>query len=180
MEWAANVLVELCGKVLVRAAYEVSDKMRIRFRADRLEDPRCFFNKVPSQRKRWHDRGGALITWRNRNDEGPHAAILFVECPKSMEQIYRATLTTSTVGVIYEPPTWRPLEETLSKRHDGKPAKLNRQMERLRIVQAYVEALPEFSRQRLVRLLLAREEASRSSSAPESLAIEERSSGTPR
>lgn len=163
MESAANLLVKHYRHVLVRAAYD--NYVRIRFRADDLRDPRCYFNKVPSQHKRWRETGGALITWRNSNLEGPHDAILFVECPKSMEALHAAVQTTRSVGVIYEPPSWRQHEQQLAKRHADKPAKFKRQMKRLQIVREFVEMLPVFSPPRLRSVLAA---ASRSSGAPAS------------
>lgn len=165
MESAANLLVKHFKLVLVRAAYD--NYVRIRFRADDLRDPRCYFNKVSSQRKRWHETGGALITWKNNNLEGPHDVILFVECPKSIDAIYRAVQNTATLGVIYEPPSWRNHEQQIAKRHKDKhPRKFVRQFERLRITQAFVETLPEFSRPRLLTLLRARAASSRSLSSP--------------
>ena len=165
MESAANRLVKHFRQVLIRASYE--NQVRIRFRADDLRDPRCFFNKVPSQRRKWEELGGALITWRDNNLEGPHDAILFVECPKSMEHLYRAQLATRMVGVVYEPPTWKPFVDLLHWRHSDHPAKLRRQLERLEIIRAFVAMLPPFTPLRLKTLLRARAASSRSSSSPE-------------
>lgn len=176
MESAANLLVKHFRQVLVRASYE--NHVRIRFRADDLRDPRCFFNKVSSQRKKWEERGGALITWRDDNREGPHDAILFVECPKSMEHLYRAQLATRTVGVVYEPPTWKPFVDLLHWRHSEHPAKLKRQLERLEIIRAFVEALPPFTPKRLSTLLRARQVSSQSSSSPGSPVASAPSLGT--
>lgn len=162
MESAANLLVKHCCHVLVRAAYD--NYVRIRFRADDLRDPRCYFNKVPSQHKRWRETGGALITWRNSNLEGPHDAILFVECPKSMEALHAAVQSTGKVGVIYEPPSWRQHEQQIARRHLEKPGKFKRQMKRLQIVREFVEMLPILSRPRLRSVLAG---ASRSSGALE-------------
>lgn len=163
MEWAANQLVRTVRHVLVRAAYD--NDIRVRFRADDLDDPRCYFNKVASQHKRWRENGGALITWKNNNLEGPCDAILLVECPKSIDAIWRAVKNTRVLGVVYDPPTWRPFEEQIRKRHAGKhPRKCARQIERLEIVRALVERLPVFSRPALSRALAA---SSRLSCAPE-------------
>ncbi len=162
MEPAANLLVKHFRQVLIRASYE--NHTRIRFRADDLRDPRCFFNKTASQRKKWEERGGALITWRDDNREGPHDAILYVECPKSMEHLYRAQLATRTIGVVYEPPTWAPFDALLHWRHHEHPAKLRRQLERLEIMKGFVAQLPQFTPARLKTLLRARPVSSRSSS----------------
>ena len=162
MESATNLLVKHCRHVLVRAAYD--NYVRIRFRADDLRDPRCYFNKVPSQHRFWRKNGGVLITWRNTNLEGPHDAIVFAECPKSIDALHAAIQSTSTIGVIYEPPSWRQHEQQIVKRHFTKPGKFKRQMRRLQIVREFVEMLPEFSRHRLLSVLAA---SARSSRAPE-------------
>lgn len=178
MESSANLLVKHCQRVLVRAAYD--NYVRIRFRADMLKDPRCYFNKVASQRKRWDEGGGALITWRNDNREGAHEAILFAECPKSIDALYRAAQSTAILGVVYEPPTWRQHEQQIVKRHTGKPGKLKRQMERLRIVRVFVETLPELTRPRLLALLRARQESPLSSPSREQSEGAAPPSGRPR
>lgn len=167
MEREANRLVAQFRHVLVRAVYD--NYVRIRFRADAMRDPRLFFNKVPSQHKRWLERGGALITWRNTNKEGPHDAIILVECPRSVEALFKACAATRTVGVIYEPPSWRHHEATIMKRHGKRPAKLRRHLRRLEVMRSFVSQLPVFTPGRLQTLLRARAAASRSSSSPESL-----------
>lgn len=177
MEWAANVLIEHIRLVLIRAAYD--NYIRIRFRADDVTDPRLYFGKVTSQFLRWRETGGALITWRNNDQEGPHDAILFVECPKSIDAIYRSTRNTSTIGVIFEPPTWLPHEQQIQRRHKYRhPRKCERQMERLGIVREFVARLPIFTRSSLVRLL-SRSAASQSSSSLELPEGAEHSADTP-
>src|SRR5229473_1864521 len=105
MEAATNLLLAHFRQVLVRAAYD--NYVRIRFRADDVNGGEVYFNRVPSQKKKWHEKGGALITWRNDNREGPHDAIVFAECPKSFGLILQAIKQTRVLGVIYEPPSWR-------------------------------------------------------------------------
>lgn len=173
MEWAANLLVENYRLVLVRAAYD--NYTRIRFRADDVEDSRLYFGRVPSQFRRWRETGGALITWRNDNKEGAHDAILFVECPKSLKEMQRASVNTTALGVVYVPPTWRAHEEQIVLRHEGR--KRERQLEKLTLMRYFVEHLPELTRDRL-RRLRARQERSQSSCAPESHEAAVRSADT--
>lgn len=171
MEWAANLLVEFYRQVLIRAAYD--NYTRIRFRADDFKGPHFYFGRVPSQFAKWRDTGGALLTWRNDNKEGPHDAILFVECPKSLKAMERASVNTRSVGVVYVPPTWRLHEEQIKFRHTGR--RRDRQLEKLTLMRYFVEHLPELTRRRL-RVLAER---SRSSSFPESPAGAAPSAGRP-
>lgn len=167
MESAANILVNSVPRVLVRAAYD--NNVRIRFRADALKDPRVFFGKVPSQRKKWQERGGALISWRNDNREGEHEAIVIVECPKSMEVLYRAIKPSKLLGVVYVPPSWTPHENQIEWRFRKKPQwKKERALERFAIVREFVESLPPFTKARCRHLLRARAAASPQSFSPES------------
>ncbi len=175
MEWSANVLLEHFRMVLVRAAYD--NYVRIRFRADDIEDQRLYFGKVPSQFSKWRENGGALLTWRNDNKEDAHDAILFVECPKSLKALERASVNTRLVGVIYEPPTWRLHEQQIIKRHPHGTRKRDRQLEKLSLMRYFVEHLPELTRVRL-RLLCARRGWSLSSSSHESPAVAARSADT--
>ena len=154
MESAANVLLSHFKHVLVRAAYD--NYVRIRFRADAVRNGRVYFNKVVSQHKSWRETGGALITWKNSNLEGPCDAIVLVECPKSLDALYRAIKNTASVAVIYEPPSWRQHEQQIAKRHKEKhPRKSARQLERLVMIQDFVQRLPEFTKRRLRRSLPA-------------------------
>ncbi len=165
MEWAANLMLENFRQVLIRAAYD--NYVRIRFRADDVEDSRLYFGKVPSQFEKWRANGGALITWRNDNREGPHDAILFVECPKSLKALERASVNTRLLGVIYEPPSWRQHEAQIIRRHPHGGRKRARQLEKLDLMKYFVEHLPELTRDRL-RRLCARRGWSLSSSSRES------------
>jgi hypothetical protein len=153
MESAANLLVKHYRQVLVYAAYD--NYVRIRFRADKLRDPRCYFNKVLSQRRAWEKTGGALITWRNDGKEGAHDAILFVECPKSMERLVAAISPTRSIGVIYDPPSWRQHEQQIQRRFHERPNKFKKAMSRLAVVQEFVGRLPEFNPYHLRRALEA-------------------------
>jgi hypothetical protein len=165
MEQAANLLVKHYRLVLVRAAYD--NYVRIRFRADDLTDARCYFNKVESQHTSWLKNGGALITWKNTNREGPHDAIVFVACPKSLQALSEARVSTKSLGVIYEPTSWRNHEQQLAKRFkDRHPRKHQRAFERLEYMKLFVSGLPEFTQERLYSLLPAPAAQSQSSDAP--------------
>ncbi len=179
MESAANLLVKHFRQVLVRACYD--SHIRIRFRADKLIDPRVYFNKVPTQLRKWEKNGGVLITWKNKNQEGPHDAIVFVECPRRLETIVDACKNTRSVGVIYDPPTWRMFEETIQKRHAARPVKIARHMRRLAATLAFVERLPFFTQRALTNLLRSSPAAAPlSSSSPARPEGAARPSGTPR
>jgi hypothetical protein len=178
MESAVNLLVRQFRHVLVRAHYD--NAIRIRFRAGKLRDPRVFFGKVPSQFDRWQKKGGVLISWWRPNMNFTHDACLFVECPKSIEEVRRALAMTTIVGVIYEPPTWRPHEETIRKRTVNRhPASYPGRMERLAIIREYVEDLPWLTSRALASLLRARQrELSQSSTVPASRESSARSPDT--
>lgn len=174
MESAANLLCKHFRHVLVRAAYDTSNDRRIRFRADKLHDPRVFFSKVPSQFVHWQKKGGVLISWRSQKVNLPHEAIVFVECPKSMYGLKWHAEAASVVGVIYQPPTWRPLEERIAWRFKD-PRRYANRMRHLEIVRDYVEHLPWFTRSSLQNLLRSRPAAlasprSPSGASPESAA----------
>ena len=169
MESAANLLVKHCRHVVVRAAYD--NYVRIRFRADSMIDPRCYFNKVPSQFKKWRETGGALISWRNRVTEGPYDAIVLAECPASMEIMLRLIEQTTTLAVIYEPPSWKLHEEKIERRFSGRPNKLRKHRMRLHVMRTFMANLPVFSRPRLRSVLAASARSSRAHEQPEGAAL---------
>lgn len=149
-ETAANQLLRYFQRVLVQAHYD--NDIRVRFRADFVKDDRVYFAKVESQIKRWQERGGCLISWRRVDGhEGEHEAIVFSECPKSLEAVYSATRFTAKVAVIYQPPTWRPHEETIARRHVEHPSKQRRALRRLAMLRDFMTAYPFLSLQRLDR-----------------------------
>lgn len=150
-ESAANLLVQFFPRVLIQAHYD--NYTRVRFRPDALRDERVFFGKVPSQIKRWHERGGCLVSWRRVDAmEGAHDAIVFAECPKSMDALYVATRLTSCLCVVWEPPTWRLHEETIAKRHrEAHPSRYARQVRKLAIIRGVIEAAPTLTRDYLER-----------------------------
>ncbi len=177
-ESSANRLLRVFRTVLVQAYYD--NYLRIRFRADMVRDERVFFGKVPSQIAAWHEQGGVLISWRRVDArEGPHDAILFAECPKSLDGLYRSCQFTRAVAVVYTPPTWRPHEETIARRHgQTHPAKAARQLKRLGMLRDVLAEKPTFSRAYLVRLRRAQEAAPPPSSSPGSPADAAHAAGT--
>lgn len=150
-EAAANLLLRQFRHVLVQAHYD--NTVRIRFRADMVTDRRVYFGKVASQIKRWQEKGGCLISWRRvDNMEGEHDAILFAECPKSLDAIHMATRRTRHLAVVWLPPTWRLHEETIAKRHKDKhPGKYVRQVRKLDLLRGILERAPLLSRDFLDR-----------------------------
>lgn len=164
-ETAANRLLDHFRHVLVQAYYDNNDAQRIRFRADLVTHPRVYFGKVPSQIRQWRKTGGLLISWRRVDaKEGPHDALLFMECPKSIEGMYKGAHLTRHLAVIYVPPTWRVHEDTIIGRHkNAHPSKFQRQMKRLEIVRDYVKSLPV-----LTQIYLARQQRARAAQAQSS------------
>lgn len=161
MESATNVLREHYRHVLVRAVYG-NAYVRVRFKAD--EVPGIYFNKTQSQLEAWQKNGGTLLTWKNNNKEGAHDAIVVVECPKSIEILYKAIQPTRYVGVIYDPPkwVWTANEEDLRRR--AKPMQLQKRLDDLAQISVYVKRLPDFT----PASLPVPEESSRPSAAPSS------------
>jgi len=150
-ESAVNLLLKYHRLVLVQAHYD--NYVRVRFRPDRVRDERVYFGKVPSQIKKWRERGGCLVSWRRVDaKEGAHDALVFAECPKSLEQVYAAAALTRSLAVIYMPTSWRQHEATIAKRHkDAHPSKYVRQIKRLTILRDMLETMPMLTRDYLDR-----------------------------
>lgn len=154
METAANILLRHFRHVRIDCAYMNVTRgvdRRVRFRADDVKGAMVYFAKVPSQIKRWRENGGAIICWTWRNDLECDA-MLFAESPKRMEALRPATRTVRSVGVIYEPPSWKPYEEVIRARHGEHAGKLRRQIRSLEIMQDYVAGLPILTHQAVIRL----------------------------
>lgn len=176
-EAAATLLLRYFRTVLVQAHYD--NYTPIRFRADLVKDDRVFFGKTASQIKRWHERGGCLVSWRRVDGkEGENDALLFAECPKSFEGVYAATGFTAQLAVIYVPPTWRPHEATIAQRHkDAHPAKHLRQVKRLKILRDQLPSMPLLT-QEFLDLRFSRLAPLPPKSAPESPEAAARSADT--
>lgn len=149
-ERAVNLLLKRFRCVLVQAHYD--NYTRIRFQADRVRDERVFFGKVPSQVKRWHERGGCLVSWRRVDgQEGENDAIVFAECPRSLEGIYASIGLTRHLAVVTMPPTWRIHEGTVAQRYQDSPNKLAKHTRRLTILRDMLSATPLLTRDFLDR-----------------------------
>lgn len=179
-EAAANLLLGTFRNVLVQAHYD--NKVRIRFRADLVDAGRVFFGKVPSQIRSWRAHGGLLISWRRVDaKEGPHDAILFAECPRSIEAIYSGAHLTRHMAVVYVPPTWRLHEDTIiGRQKNAHPWKFAKHMKQFEIMRDYVRTLPALSRPYLLRQSRARLAAFPPSSAPALSASAAPPANTPR
>lgn len=141
---------------------------RIRFRADMVRDERVFFGKVPSQIRKWRERGGCLVSWRRIDGkEGENDAILFAECPKSMDSLHSSIGFTAHLAVIYAPPTWRAHDATIAERFKDRPNKMLKATRRLDIMKAVVAEAPELTLDYLTRRF-SRLAPSQPSPAPES------------
>lgn len=177
-ESAATLLAQTFRHVLVQMHHD--NHTRIRFRADLVRDERVFFGKVASQIVRWREQGGVLISWRRVDGkEGAHDALLFAESPKSLEDIYKRSLLTRSLVVVYTPPTWRPHEETIAARtQEQHPSRGVRRLKNFRILTDTLADKPILSRPYLSRLLRAPQASSRPLFAPGSREAGARSADT--
>ncbi len=164
-ENAVTALLDSGLKVLVNCVYENYERghdMRVRFRADLVRDERIFFAKVYSQQRRWKERGGAIIAWTWAHSLAHYAdAIVYQECPKSMEMLWKSA-EAGVLAVVYQPPSWIAYETILRERKAGKPKKLSIALTKWATVRDYVDGCPRLTSQSLGRLL-ARMERARSS-----------------
>lgn len=116
-----------------------------------VKDGEVFFDRVASQRVRWQERGGALVTWSrnygNGHEFGPHEAILLQECPSRMTLLRKAVKDTTVIGVIYNRPHWYRLEEALRTRRQWPEfgEKMQHRIRQLHEIQAFVAGLPPIS-----------------------------------
>lgn len=154
MEWSANLLAKHFRQVLVDAAYYCRPSIRIR--ADRLIQNRVYFDRTQSQITLWQNNGGILLRWDRRRDPGEYEAILYSECPRSIEFLDRYAQGARWLVVVYEPREWRVHFENIRKRNVAKPPKrLRSAVEGLERVKQLVESAERFTSHSLARLLLA-------------------------
>ncbi len=179
MEQAVNMLAREFRQVLVDAYYDM--RPRIRFRPDSITS-RVYFAKVPSQILSWQNTGGVIVRWSRRIVVGPHDAVLFAECPRTIHFIDRLARDTRTVAVVYCPPTWKAHFDTIGQRAEKKKEGRRRaEMDALGRVKQFVEGSERFTPSVLARLLLVHQGTIvRPSSAPGSRAVVARASGTNR
>lgn len=144
-EAAVNLMLKYFRHVLIASHYD--NNLKIRFRPDLIRDDRVFFGKVPSQIKRWREQGGCLVSWRRVDAlEGEHDAILFTECPKSLDAVSRGMALTASLAVIYLPPTWKAHEDTINARQKDAPEKRIRHLNRLKLLSSVLEDTPVLTR----------------------------------
>lgn len=176
-EQIVNAMAKQFPRVVVDARYW--NIMPIRFRPDLLHG-RVYFAKTPSQITQWQNNGGVLVRWHSSHFVGPHDAILYAECPRSIEMLDRYARETSILCVVYQPHSWRPHFMTVYERTKEKtPGQKQTAIEALERVHQLVEGSPTLSPASLARLSRARlAESPQPSSVPELRAISGRSSGT--
>lgn len=153
MERAVNMLAQHFRQVLVDSVYWCNT--HIRFRADAVTVP-VYFARVESQVVLWQNRGGVLVRWDRRLKTGAYDAMLFTECPRAIEFLDRESEEARSVVVVYEPPTWRPHEETLKERFADKTERNRRRAtDALARVRQLIESSDRFTPAALARLLRA-------------------------
>lgn len=154
MEQAGNLLAKHFRQVLVDAAYYCRPAIRIQ--ADKLTASRVYFDRTDSQVTLWQDSGGILIQWDRKRAKGEYEAMLFAECPRSIELLDRYAEGSRWIVVVYAPPSWRMHFDTLKMRTAEKRAEKQRRMlTALERVQQFVEASPQFTATSLAHLLLS-------------------------
>lgn len=155
MERAVNMLSKHFRQVLVDCCYWC--EYPIRFRADKIM-ARVYFSKVPSQITLWQNCGGVLVRWSRKVIPGPYDAILYAECPRSIDKLDRHAQDARFMCAVYTPPTWRPHFEIARKRGAKKPDwKARVMMDGLERVKTLLEFSPPLTPTSLESLLLARQ-----------------------
>lgn len=177
MEQAVNQLLKAFGRVLVHANYSMIPTVRIR---PDLFTPPVYFSGAQSQITRWQDSGGALMLYDRSLRVGSFPAIFFAECPRSIEFLDRYSQEAQVLVVVHEPETWRIHFDCINKRFvKRRPGKLREALDAQQRMIDLLESSPRLTPSSLERLLRARPAATiQPSSAPESRATAERSSGT--
>lgn len=118
LEAAATLLAKHYPRVLVRATHSL--KNPIRLRADKVKGARIYFARPrsrDSQIARWQEHGGILISTLFDYQEGPHDALLLVECPMSLAALSAPLKDTGTVAAIYRSPSWRAHADEIKHRY---------------------------------------------------------------
>ena len=178
-ERAANLLAQNYRRVLVNAFYYCIPTLR--FRAD-LIDGRVYFDKVPSQIVAWQNTGGVLMHFKKDVEVGACEAILFAECPRTVEFLDLLSQDVLEIAVVREPPTWQVHLDSVKRNHADKPERLQRKaMDNLQRVRQLVDSSARLTPASLAHLLHSQRKATpQPSFAPASPASEARSSGTTR
>lgn len=176
VERSANLLSKNLRHVLVDCySYAQPD---IHFRADKIVPAMVYFGKVESQITRWQNNGGVLVRWIQRI-VGPHEAIIYNSCPRSIELLDRYARETRILIVVRQPPTWAPLFDTIRERCQKKPHRLQPYNEAAERVKQMVESAPNLTPACLESLLLVHQgQIARPSFFPVLREGEARASGT--
>ena len=157
MERAVNELTKAFRLVVVDGC--CLNVPPIRFRAD-LVRANVYFSKVASQVTLWQNNGGVIVRWSRKHEVGDYDAILYVECPRSIEQLDRHARGAQHVCVVYEPPTWRVHFETAARRYARRPESKRRTiMDGIERMRQFLNYSDRFTPACLDRLLLAHQES---------------------
>lgn len=118
MEATALLLDERFDRVMVRAGYNLSAPIRLRWKM--LDSIRPFLLRnapeFDSEIPKWQKENGTLINNRLYARGEPvlkHNATLLCECPMSWDDVEQHSRDASDLCVIYRPPSWRAHEEAL-------------------------------------------------------------------
>lgn len=165
VEHAANLLAKNFRQVLVDCIQYATPP--IRFRADKITATRVYFAKVNSQITLWQNNGGVLIRWERNKPTGPYEAILYNECPRSIEFVDRFAEDARWLIVVRQPVTWKPHFDSVKWRCEKKPHRLRRYLEAVERAKQLIESSPRFTPEALANLLLVRQgQIARPSSFP--------------
>lgn len=156
LEPTIDLLARYFRHVVVNSNFNLNTTVRLR--ADLLKEAEgVFFSKTESQVELWQARGGVLHMMLKRSWDdptaGPHDAILFVECPRSVELLDDACQETRSLAVVCLPKNWERHEHALKKITEGKDARLvKREFDKLERVKQLVTAGKFLNRSVLDRL----------------------------
>lgn len=151
MEAAARLLATHFRMVYVRASF--NNVAPIRIRKDLLMPNKIYVQQGGARQIEKWKSGGLYISYLNQEIEVEHDAILFTECPRDVDLFDRACQATRSLAVVYQPPTWRPHDDTLKIRLAGRPARFQRtNFDRLERMKMLLEAAPLFTPSEAQRL----------------------------
>lgn len=151
MESAARLLSTHFRMVYGRCAHW--NRTKIRIRANLIVPHKIWFGKTSRQWAKWKTEGGIMMSSSSFDADVAHDAILFAECPRSIDLFDRACQQTRSVAVVYYPPTWRLHHESIAFRFSKKSERLRRAAEdRLERMIALLDAAPLVTSQALAQI----------------------------
>lgn len=107
MEQAIVLLASRYKRVLVKATYKM--EKRIRIRPERFEPIHAYYQLISgadTQFQLWKEKGGVLVNFRDGPVYADYDAVIMIECPFDINELYYHAGTAKQVAVIFRPPTW--------------------------------------------------------------------------